>query len=286
MRKKTIAASAGGVLLIFASVTLVHSHLSAEPPVSPSAGEHENTGNTVAVTRGNISNVLSMDAELITRPQYEVPAPLEGTFSSDVHKGEMVDAGDTLGVIHEGSKEAKIIATAPAKVGEILASSGETVPEGISVVTLQDRSFALQAAVAPSDRYRLTALGPDDTVRASIDNGPGPFLCPLLGGPQREADGNLSVLCAVPKDIKVFAGLKGLMAVSLEKRKNALTLPTSAVAGSAQAGQVNLVENSGRTVLRNVQLGITDGVRIEIRSGLTEGQRVTSRAPTLDSAGG
>ncbi|MGY5054069.1 hypothetical protein ACWDFR_08340 [Streptomyces sp. 900105755] len=286
MRKKTIAASAGGALLIVATVTLFHSHLSAEPPVSPSAGEYENTGNTVAVTRGNISNVLSMDAELITRPHYEVPAPLEGAFSSDVHKGQMVDAGDTLGVIRGSGKEAKIVAPAPARVGEIFVSSGEAVPEGIAVIELQDRGFALQSAVAPSDRYRLTALGPDNTVRASIDNGPGPFVCPPLGGPQRDADGNLSVLCAVPKNIKVFAGLKGLMAVSLEKRKNALTLPISAVAGSAQAGQVNLVENSSRTVLRDVQLGITDGVRIEIRSGLSEGQRVTSRAPALDSAGG
>ncbi|MGW7406838.1 hypothetical protein ACWGI9_24475 [Streptomyces sp. NPDC054833] len=286
MRKKTIAVSACGALLILAAVTQAYSHADSEPPTSASVGEDENTGGAVAVTRGNISNVLSTDAELVARPRYEVPAPLEGTFTPEVHKGQMVDAGGTLGVIRGDSKDVRIIAKARAKVTEILASSGEAVPEGIAVIALQDRSFALQATVAPSDRYRLTALGPDNAVRASIDNGPGPFNCPLLGGPQREADGNLSVLCAVPENIKVFAGLKGLMAVSLEKRKNALTLPVSAVAGSAQSGQVNLVEDSGRTVHRGVKLGITDGVRIEIRSGLSEGQRVTSQAPSLGSAGG
>ncbi|WP_268221013.1 hypothetical protein [Streptomyces sp. EMB24] len=194
----------------------------------------------------------------------------------------MVDAGEVLGTVN-GEKNVRLVAKARSKVISVLASSGEAVPSGIAVFSLQDRSFALQAAVAPSDRYRLKALSADNLVRASIDNGPGPFNCPLLGGPQRSEEGTLSLLCAVPNDIAVFAGLKGIMAVSLEKRKKALTLPISAVAGSADTGQVNLVQESGKIVRRDVRLGITDGVRIEIRSGLSEGQRVTSQPPSLDS---
>jgi hypothetical protein len=187
-------------------------------------------------------------------------------------------------VVHGDGKDVEITAKARARVSDILATPGETVPGGIAVLALQDRGFALRATVAPSDRYRLTALGANNQIRASISNGPGPFSCPLLGGPQQGEDGSLSVLCAVPGDVTVFAGLKGIMAISLEKRRNVLTLPIAAVAGSAETGQVNLVKEPGKTKLQDVRLGITDGVRIEIRSGLSKDQRVTSRPPSLGFA--
>jgi multidrug efflux pump subunit AcrA (membrane-fusion protein) len=59
-----------------------------------------------------------------------------------------------------------------------------------------------------------------------------------------------------------------------------LVLPVSAVQGDTQHGVVNRVENG---VLSQVPvgLGITDGVRIEITSGLAEGDEVTSFAPGL-----
>ncbi|MCM8555974.1 biotin/lipoyl-containing protein [Streptomyces sp. STCH 565 A] len=282
MNKKSIAAFVCGALLATAaSVEVLGENPSDSSTVSPeevgSAADH-----SVPVTREDISSVLSLDAELIARPSYQVPAPVAGTFSPRVHEGDTVDAGEVLGTV-SGDKSVKLVAKARSKITNILASSGEAVPGGIAVFSLQDRSFALQADIAPSDRYRLKSLSADNQVRASIDNGPGPFSCPSLGGPQLSEDGNLSLLCTVPEDVTVFAGLKGIMAVSLERQQNALTLPISAVAGSADTGQVNLVQESGEIVHRDVKLGITDGVRIEIRSGLSEGQRVATQPPSLDS---
>jgi biotin carboxyl carrier protein len=283
VRKKTIAAFACGALLVVVAGAQTFGGIASDSSAAPSDGTTGTESHTVVVTRGSISNVLSLDVDLITRPRYQVPAPLGGSFSPEVREGEMVDAGETIGVIRSEGKNVKIVAKARSRVSKILASSGETVPGGIAVVALQSRSFALQATVAPSDRYRLTALGADNKVRGSIDNGPGPFNCPLLGGPQQGEDGSLSVLCAVPEYVKVFAGLKGIMAISLEQRNDVLTLPISAVAGTAETGQVSLIKDSGKTMLKDVKLGITNGVQIEIRSGLSEDQRVTSRAPSLSS---
>ncbi|QIP73589.1 hypothetical protein [Streptomyces sp. VN1] len=282
MHKKTVAAFACGALLATVLSAEVFGEGSSDSSTVSPDGVGSGVDHSVAVTRVDISSVLSLDAELITRPSYQIPAPVSGKFSPKVHEGDMVNAGEVLGTVN-GDKNVKLVAKARSRVTNILASSREAVPSGIAVLSLQNRSFALQATVAPSDRYRLKALSADNQARASIDKGPGPFNCPLLGGPQRSEDGNLSLLCAIPKDIAVFAGLKGIMAISLEKHKKTLTLPISAVAGSADRGQVNIVQESGKTVLRDVKLGINDGVRIEIRSGLSEGQRVTSQPPSLDS---
>ncbi|MEU9649866.1 hypothetical protein AB0E00_13200 [Streptomyces sp. NPDC048110] len=282
MHKKTIATFICGALLVGIAGTDFFGEDSSESSTVSPEGAGSTADHGIPVKRGNISSVLSLDAELITRPSYQIPAPLTGVFTPKVHEGDVVDAGEVLGTV-SGDKKESIFANARAKVVHALASSGETVPSGIAVFSLQDRSFALQGTVAPSDRYRLKSLNAENQVRASIDNGPGPFDCPLLGGPQRSDEGSLSLLCAVPNNIEVFAGLKGIMAISLEKHESILTLPISAVAGSSGTGQVTLVKESGKTVHRDVELGITDGVRIEIRSGLSEGQRVTSQPPSLGS---
>lgn len=285
MNKRNITVLVCGALLAAAvGVGALGKSASDSSTVNSSEGG-STTGRSVPVTRADISSVLSLDAELIARPLYEATAPIAGTFTPRVHKGETVDSGEVLGTVN-GKRNVGIVAKARSKVTEVFAASGEEVPSGIALFSMQDRSFALQAAIAPSDRFRLRSFSADNQIRASIDNGPGPFDCPSLGGPQLSEDGSLSLLCAVPDDITVFAGLKGIMAVSLERQKNALTLPISAVAGTVDTGQVNLVRKSGEVVRRDVRLGITDGVRIEIRSGLAEGQRVTTQAPPLSSGEG
>lgn len=234
----------------------------------------------VSVTKGSIRSVLSFDSELVSRPRYEVLAPDSGIFESKTSVGEIVEPREILGILRRGVKSIEIVAETRARVDSIAAQNGEDVPSGIALLELEARGFALKSVVAPSDRYRLTSVSPNNTVRASIDKGPGPFACPLLGGPQRGEGGELTLLCAIPSKLRVFAGLQGIMAVSLEQKEEALLLPISAVAGSADTGQVSLIDDSGKITTRDVILGITDGLRIEIRSGLVAGQKVSGQAPS------
>jgi hypothetical protein len=78
--------------------------------------------------------------------------------------------------------------------------------------------------------------------------------------------------------------MTGVMAVATGEAHGVLALPVEAVAGSSQSGRVTLVRADGSTETLDVQLGITDGVRIEIKSGLKAGDRVAIPGPFLPGA--
>ncbi|MCZ4101162.1 hypothetical protein [Streptomyces sp. H39-C1] len=278
--------AAGCGVLLAAAAAYAAAGAGAGPAGESSEGSlatGSGSSGTVTVTKGDIRNVLSLNAELVARPAYTVLAPVGGTFQPRVQVGATVRPGEVLATVQTKDGQVSVTATARAEVLSVAAASGEQVPLGIPLVSLRSQGFALRAAVAPADRYRLTAMDAGSRARASIDKGPGPFDCPVLGGPQQSDGGDLSVLCAPPDNIRVFAGLRGILAIDLEKRGQVLTLPLTAVAGSADSGQVNLVDSAGNTTVHSVTLGITDGIQIEIRSGLTEGQSVAARPPALDT---
>jgi hypothetical protein len=63
------------------------------------------------------------------------------------------------------------------------------------------------------------------------------------------------------------------VAVVTGEARDVLILPVTAVAGESDQGYVTLLED-GRPVRRDVRLGLTDGLNVEIRAGLAEGDRV------------
>jgi hypothetical protein len=229
------------------------------------------------VTAGDIRAVLSLDAEVVTRPSYGVPAPEPGRFDPAVIEGMKIEAGDVLGVMEDGSE---ILAPSGGTVVKVEAARDETIPAGISVVTLESHGFGLRAPVTGADRYRLAEITAETSARASIVEGPGNFACSVLGGPQNSTEG-LEVLCAPPEDLRLFDGLRGILVIDLEHRADTLVLPLSAVAGSAESGAVTVIDESGKESVRKVVLGVSDGSRIEILKGLMEGETVASDSPEI-----
>ncbi|MBU7597689.1 efflux RND transporter periplasmic adaptor subunit, partial [Streptomyces sp. P38-E01] len=105
------------------------------------------------------------------------------------------------------------------------------------------------------------------------------------GGPAAGGGRNsgMRLVCVVPEDTRVFAGMVGVMAIRTASVKDALLLPVEAVAGDSSRGEVTVVEPNGGLDNRTVRLGATDGSRVELISGVREGERV--RVPGPDLAG-
>lgn len=152
-------------------------HDTAQPADASSAG-------TAQVSRGDIANVLALNSHVVVRPVYTIPAPYTGVFTSAVAADQDVDTGEVLGTVTDDNGDHDILAAAPGRILDVPAADGGRVTAGLPTIAVQHSAFALQATIAGTDLYRLRELGPDHSARASLDKGPGPFDCPLLGGAQ------------------------------------------------------------------------------------------------------
>ncbi|MFV0373322.1 hypothetical protein [Microbacterium sp.] len=149
--------------------------------------------------------------------------------------------------------------------------------EGTPLVTVTDAAMTLRAVVSPAQVLRLAGRTPIE-VNAQLDGSSGPFGCDLRDPRPTDADGEYSLLCAIPEDVPAVVGLSGLVAIRLDERADVLALPIEAVAGTVTHGSV-YPEGSERPT--PVELGITDGAYVEIVSGLADGDVVRIPSPSL-----
>jgi multidrug efflux pump subunit AcrA (membrane-fusion protein) len=83
----------------------------------------------------------------------------------------------------------------------------------------------------------------------------------------------------VPGDVTVFAGLTAEIVIAGGVAENVLTVPITAVEGTAGTGNVYFVLPDGSTELRPVTLGLNDGVNVQVVEGLAEGDLVLQFIP-------
>jgi hypothetical protein len=103
------------------------------------------------------------------------------------------------------------------------------------------------------------------------------------GGQQSEATG-MRLVCAPPADVKLINGATATVEVVTAKAANALVLPVEAVAGSQGHGKVDVVGPDQTRQTRDVELGLTDGRMVEIKSGLTGDETIAVPGPNLPDA--
>ncbi|MBT1018704.1 hypothetical protein KJY77_06120 [Canibacter sp. lx-72] len=103
--------------------------------------------------------------------------------------------------------------------------------------------------------------------------------------PQAPRASTGKLVCLIDKGLEVHSGLQATVVFSGVAKQNALVLPLNAVAGRAQNGRV-LKKEGDAVVETEVQLGVSDGARIEIVSGLKEGDEVLLTPPDLDPRAG
>ncbi|MDN4615714.1 efflux RND transporter periplasmic adaptor subunit [Leifsonia sp. F6_8S_P_1B] len=190
-------------------------------------------------------------------------------------------------------------------VSELPVLSGQTVAIGDVVGAVAPSTFSATATLSPELQYRLVARPESATV--TVKGGPAPFTCtgltittppataaaaPPSGGAPDAATGGggggstptTTVRCAVPADTTVFAGLSADITIAAGKAEGVLTVPTTAVKGSAGTGVVYLPDEKGAAPKEHpVVLGLTDGTSVEIKDGLAEGDAILQFVPGADA---
>jgi hypothetical protein len=98
------------------------------------------------------------------------------------------------------------------------------------------------------------------------------------------AASGLRLVCTAPAGTKLINGAAATLEIVTQTAANVLVVPVEAVAGGQGKGTVEVVNDDGTTALVEVELGLTDGQVIEIRSGLTGEEKLSVPGPNLPPA--
>ena len=192
-----------------------------------------------------------------------------------------------------------VVAPAAGKLTDLTVLVDQQVSVGAEAATISPGTFSVTGTLTADQQFRL--LDRPSSATVTVNGGPAPFDCKAVtvgdapddGGsapgqeqpldpsmPELPAAATGTVKCAVPADVKVFAGLGATVDITAGTAENVVVVPTTAVQGSVDTGLVWLVENDGGApVERSVTLGLNDGMQVEIVDGLVEGEMVLQFIP-------
>lgn len=243
---------------------------------SVESGTGEDTGTsttaTVRVTEGSVRPVLTLPGVVESSTVIEIASPLAGRLA-----GRGAEQRD-LQVIGAAGAERVVLSESFGALAP-LVRQGQRVAQGQPLARGRFEAFNLKVEVPPADLVRFRTA--PTTVRAQITGGGRPFDCPLLSTfPTADESGKAQLNCAVPTDEPVVSNMVGVVAVRFQDREHVATLPPAAIAGSVDSGEVFVKTSSGLS-RRQVSLGVSDGARVEVKSGVKVGDVVVMPNPGL-----
>jgi multidrug efflux pump subunit AcrA (membrane-fusion protein) len=282
--------AAPSLVLAGAVVVAAAALVFAGRPMNPlPAAPTERPEVTATVVQGTVRSVVVLNGVAEPAPQVNIQAPASGTWAAiRARVGDRISRAQALGRIRV-NQDGEVTVTAPAS-GTLVAwaaRDGDSVKVGQAIGAIASDGFEAVAVVPPEVLYRF--YGRPLSVTIKLENGPGPFECPLknLGAPLTGTESDpasvpVKITCAIPPSVRVFSGVRLKLAAVTGESKNVMLLPLTAVAGAAERGYVIWVTSDGRRARRDVRLGLTDGVNIEITDGLRVGDVVA--VPPTDAS--
>ncbi|WIE76653.1 efflux RND transporter periplasmic adaptor subunit [Curtobacterium sp. MCSS17_007] len=304
--------------LVFAAiaVSLVRlAFFAAQPDEAETLPTAQLEDPTVTVETGDVVNDVEATGTIESVASTPVRSTAEGTVNKVfVTNGTHVEQGAPIidlrvetpatGTTEDGEPLpavvtfATVVASSSGTVSGLDLVAKQPVAIGDTVARVAPEAYRVTATLKAAQLYRLTSRPSEATV--TITDGPAPFTCTNLSLSSASAaapdnassaasegaeDGSASgggstqLRCDVPGDVTVFPGLEVTVAVSAGSAQGVLTLPTTAVQGTAQRGVVTVVDAEGKRSERQVTLGLNDGERVEVKDGLTEGDTVLQFVP-------
>ncbi len=266
---------------IAAASTLLLCGCGAWGPWNPPAPQPSAAPATVTVTTGDITSVVTAPVTVVATPEYLVLTPSHGKigYPKKPLPGTMVAAGELLFTV-DGQE---VYAPRAGVLADRLQPPGLVVDVGVPVIAIRDGGFGVRGDLPIEAGYRVTDT--PHSARVQLEPGLGVAECMPVHPRDGVAAGTaqnprLAVLCLLDHIDGLADGLPGTIGVSMGAVHDVLLLPVTAVSGRGGSGQVVLVDDSGEHAVP-VELGISDGLVIEIRAGLSEGDTVAAWAPGL-----
>jgi hypothetical protein len=296
-------------ILIFAAIAaalvklaFIPDRVAADGPEMPSA---EIVEPQIPVTIGTIRNDVVLSGTVEADAAVPIPATLTGEVREvGVGQGQWVTAGQEILKLRavvsypdgtSGTEWEIVTAPATGTLSSFTALVGQQFSVGDPVGQIAPPAFHVSGSIPPEQLYRLIERPADAQV--TINGGPAPFTCtglsitsPLAGQGTGGGDGGNggtgttgqtgpTVRCAIPPEVTVFAGLTAEIVIAGGVAENVLTVPITAVEGTAGTGNVYFVLPDGSTEVRPVTLGLNDGINVEVIEGLAEGDLVLQFIP-------
>jgi hypothetical protein len=290
-------------------------------PETPGLAARGTTITTVTPKRQDLANRVSLTGKVTVNPVYGLVAPVDGEVRYlNVRPPTRTPTKPTrVATVWAGGKATHVEVPAGSQFAGRLVDDRSKVTAGMPIVSAKYVGYGLVADLDGGQAYKIA--GAVGMVQAQIKNGPGPFPCATLGTvaalppgtlpreppppsqppggdpgggrvpviPDDGGDGNgqnseatgLRLVCTAPGNVKMINGAAATLDVVTEQATNVLVLPVEAVAGRQGKGKVDVVGPDGQRQTRDVELGLTDGKVIEIRSGLTGDENVAVPGPNL-----
>jgi multidrug efflux pump subunit AcrA (membrane-fusion protein) len=288
------------LVVVAAIVAIIVGTTSTPPP--PASGSAE-------VTSGSIRSTVNLDGVVVRQSTQNVNAPVTGTVSNiAVRPGDAVTEGEQVATVTvlplptpspsptgtaspsptPTPSPINETVTAPigGTVGKLSVTKGQIVVNGQQLLTVIPAQYDVIASVPQDQLYRFYT--PPLSIQAVVAHQDQPIDCAFKSiGANLPTSGATSVLqeevdlrCTLPVGTSVFPGVPANVVAVTAEVDDALTLPVSAVQqkGNGTSGVVYVLEKGKAPQKTNVTLGISDGKRIQIVSGLFAGQRVRDPA--------
>lgn len=285
----------------------------------------EITESVISVEKGSVTNAVTVPGSVVTDPPVEIKATADGVIAEievddkKVDKGTrvlwikseevvepVVEVDEKTGEETVTEQEPKVTWTsilAPVTgTVDISVLKDQAVTVGEAIGTVSPGTLSVSGTLTADQQYRL--VGATGTAEVTLKGGPAPFTCTGLtigeaaGGAGGTGGDGLtveetsevatgSVRCAIPAKVKAFSGLGGEIEITNGDAKDVVVVPISAVLGTSQSGKVWTVAKEGaEPEERNVALGLTDGLQVEITKGLKAGEQILEFTPIDDGTEG
>jgi len=269
------------LVVVAAIVAIIVGTTSTPPP--PASGSAE-------VTSGSIRSTVNLDGVVVRQSTQNVNAPVTGTVSNiAVRPGDAVTDGEEVATSPTPTPSPiteTVTAPIGGTVGKLSVTKGQIVVNGQRLLTVIPAQYDVIASVPQDQLYRFYT--PPLSIQAVVAHQDQPIDCAFRSiGANLPTSGATNVLqeevdlrCTLPVGTSVFPGVPANVVAVTAEVDDALTLPVSAVQqkGNGTSGVVYVLEKGKEPQKTNVTLGISDGKRIQIVSGLFAGQRVRDPA--------
>ncbi|MFD7659900.1 efflux RND transporter periplasmic adaptor subunit [Actinosynnema sp. NPDC059797] len=292
---------------------------SGSEPLNPGLAPRDTVQTTAKPTRQDLSNKVSLTGTVTMNPVFGIASPVAGQvrYLTVPEPTGTPTKPTRFATVWDQGKPNNVDVPAGATFGGRLVDDRATVTAGMPIASAKYAGYGIVADIDGAQAYQISDAA-QGTVQAQIKNGPGPFACALLGtiaalpqgtapppptepttdvpppdtplpdappAPSSEPTG-LRLVCTAPADVRLINGATATLELVTATAQDALVVPIEAVAGGQGKGKVDVVGPDGAKQTKDVELGLTDGKVVEIRSGLTGDETLAVPGPNLPPAAG
>ncbi len=232
---------------------------------------YEDAENTLALAKAELTQVqsqikqteLALDTDKLNLSYTRITAPLNGTVVAVVvEEGQTVNANQTTPTIVQIADLTKMENNIEISEGDI-GVIREGMPLEFTVLSLNDKVFSA----------RITSLDPGLTTLSDGQYDKGSSSSGLSGSSSEAVYFYGKAVLDNPEGL-LRIGMTTENTITVNEVQNVITVPLIAVQTRRRHSYVQILTASNTPEEREVQTGLSDGVRVEIRSGIQEGEKV------------